>query len=57
MRMRSFRARHFDNKTDNETDHKHLLMAGLLRGPLDDNPKLRENCYSFMKDIHATQAY
>ena len=57
MRMRYFRARHFDNKTDNETDDKHSLTAGLLRGPLDDNSELRENCYSFMKDIRGTQAY
>ena len=57
MRMRSFRVSHFDNKTDNETDDKRLLTAGLLRGPLDDNPELRENCYSFMKDIRGTQAY
>ena len=42
MRMRSFRARHFDNKTDNETDDEHLLTAGLLRGPLDDNRELHE---------------
>ena len=54
MRMRSFRARHFDNKTNNETDNKRLLTAGLLRGPLADNPELRENCYSFMRDIRGT---
>ena len=42
MRRRSFRARHFHNKTENYTDDKPLLRAGLLRGPLDDNPKLRE---------------
>ena len=57
MRMRSFRASHFDNKTDNETVVKRLLTDGLLRGPLDDNPVLRENSYSFMKDIRSTQAY
>ena len=43
MRLRSFRATHFDNETDKYTDN--------------DNPELRENCYSFMKNIRGTQAY
>ena len=34
-----------------------MLTAGQLRGRLDDNPHLRENCYSFMRDIRGTQAY
>ena len=33
------------------------MTAGSLRGRLDDNPHLRENCYSFMRDIRGTQAY
>ena len=34
-----------------------LLTAGQLHGMLDENPHMRENCYSFMRDIRATQAY
>ena len=34
-----------------------LLTAGQLCGRLDDDPHLRENCYSFMRDIRGMQAY
>ena len=40
-----------------KTEGMHLLTAGQLRGRLDENPHLTENCYSFMRDIHGTQAY
>ena len=56
MRMRSFRIGHCE-KSNKETNEKELLTAGLLRGRLENNPHLRENCYSFMRDIRGTQAY
>ena len=57
MRMRSFREGNAKNVADTRTEDMHLLTAGSLRGRLDDNPHLREHCYSFMKDIRGTQAY
>ena len=40
-----------------KTNEKELLTAGLLQGRLENNPHLRENCYSFMRDIRGKQAY
>ena len=54
--MRSFRIGHC-KKSNKETNEKELLTAGLLRGRLQNNPHLRENCYSFMRNIRGTQAY
>ena len=56
LRMRSFRDPS-SNRKDRGTEEMRLLTAGQLRGRLDDNPHLRENCYSFMRDIRGTQAY
>ena len=56
MRMRSFRIGHCE-KSNKETNEKELLTAGLLLGCLENNPHLRENCYSFMRDIRGTKAY
>ena len=56
MRMQSFRIGHCE-KSNKETNEKELLTAGLLRGRLENNPYLCENCYSFMRDIRGTQAY
>ena len=57
MRMRSFTEGDCKNKADTKTENIRLLTAGSLRGQLNDNPHLRENCYSFMRDIRGTQAY
>ena len=57
LRMRSFRDPSSNRREDRRTEEMHLLTAGQLRGRLDDNPHLRENCYSFMRDIRGTQAY
>ena len=46
-----------NRREDRRTEEMRLLTAGQLRGRLDDNPHLRENCYSFMRDIRGTQAY
>ena len=55
--MRSFRDPSSNHREDSRTEEMRLLMAGQLRGRLDENPHLRENCYSFMRDICGTQAY
>ena len=58
LRMRSFRDPSSNRREDRRTEEMHLLTtAGQLRGRLDDNPHLRENCYSFMRYIRGTQAY
>ena len=57
LRMRSFRDPSSNRREDRRTEEMRLLTAGQLRGRLDDNPHLRENCYSFMRDIRGTQAY
>ena len=57
LRMLSFRDPSSNRREDRRTEEMRLLTAGQLRGRLDDNPHLRENCYSFMRDIHGTQAY
>ena len=57
LRMRSFRDPSSNRREDRRTEEIRLLTAGQLRGRLDDNPHLRENCYSFMRDIRGTQAY
>ena len=57
LRMRSFRDPSNNLREDRRTEEMRLLTAGQLRGRLDDNPHLRENCYSFMRDIRGTQAY
>ena len=57
MRMRSFTESNCENKADKKTEDIRLMTAGSLRGRLNDNPHLRENCYSFMRDIRGTQAY
>ena len=57
LRMRSFRDPSSNCREDRRTEEMRLLTAGQLRGRLDDNPHLRENCYSFMRDIRGTQAY
>ena len=57
LRMRSFRDPSSNRREDRRTEEMRLLTAGQLRGRLDDNPHLRENCYSFMRDICGTQAY
>ena len=57
LRMRSFRDPSSNRREDRRTEEMCLLTAGQLRGRLDDNPHLRENCYSFMRDIRGTQAY
>ena len=56
MRMRSFRIGHCE-KSNRETKEKELLTADLLRGCLENNPHLRENCHNLMRDIRGTQAY
>ena len=57
LRMRSFRDPSSNRREDRRTEEMHLLTAGQLHGRLDDNPHLRENCYSFMRDIRGMQAY
>ena len=57
LRMRSLRDPSSSCREDRRTEEMRLLTAGQLRGRLDDNPHLRENCYSFMRDIRGTQAY
>ena len=57
LRMRSFRDPSSNRREDRRTEEMRLLTAGQLRGRLDDNPHLRENCYSFMRDICGTQPY
>ena len=57
LRMRSFRDPSSNRREDRRTEEMRLLTAGQLRGRLDENPHLRENCYSFMRDIRGTQAY
>ena len=57
LRMRSFRDPSSNCREDRRTEEMRLLTAGQLRGRLDDNPYLRENCYSFMRDIRGKQAY
>ena len=55
--MRSFGDPSSNRREDRRTKEMRLLTAGQLRGRLDENPHLRENCYSFMRDISGTQAY
>ena len=57
LRMRSFKDPSSNRREDRRTGEMHLLTAGQLRGRLDYNPHLRENYYSFMRDIRGTQAY
>ena len=57
LRMHSFRDPSSNHREDRRTEEMHFLTAGQLRGRLDENPHLRENCYSFMRDIRGTQAY
>ena len=57
LRMRSFRDPSSNHREDRRTEKMRLLTAGQLRGRLDENPHLRENCYSLMRDIRGTQAY
>ena len=45
------------SREDRSTEEMCLLTAGQLRGRLDENPHLSEDCYSFMRDICGTQAY
>ena len=49
LRKCSFRDPSSNRREDRRTEEMLLLMAGQLRGRLDDNPHLRENCYSFMR--------
>ena len=57
LRMVSFRDPSSNRREDRWTEEMRLLTAGQLCGRLDDDPHLRENCYSFMRDICGTQAY
>ena len=57
LRMCSFRDPSSNRRVDRRTDDMHLLTAGQLCGRLDENPRLRENCYSFTRDICGTQGY
>ena len=57
LRMRSFRDPSSNSREDRRTEEMCLLTAGQLRGRLDENPHLRENCYSLMRDIRGTRAY
>ena len=57
LRMCSFRDPSSNRREDRRTEEMRLLTAGQLRGRLDENSHLRENCYSFMQDICGTQAY
>ena len=57
LRMRSFGDSSSNRQEDRRTENIIHLTAGQLRGRLDNNPHLRENCYSFTRDIRGTQAY
>ena len=55
--MCSYRDPSSNRREDRRTEEMHILTAGQLHGRLEENPHLKENCYSFKRDICGTQAY